>query len=91
MLRKRADRSMADLICGAESSTSSISSAGFLFVSSHFEVRDVGALAGEQLRASQAAAGLDELRRVQVALVQDQAGRKLEKRGALIRAADQDA
>ena len=92
MLRKRADRSMADLICGAESSTSSISSFVLLVRFQPFlERRDLVARPGEQLRAAQAAARLDELRGFEIQLIHDEAGGELEERRALVGPRDEDA
>ena len=83
---------MADLICGAVSSTSSSRSDSFLFVFSHSEKDcDVRARAREQLRARQAAARLDELRGREVFVVHQQRWAPVRRRWRPGRAADQDA
>ena len=55
------------------------------------ERRDFVARPREKLGSPQPAAGLHELRGREVVLVHDQARRQLEKRGALVRARDEDA
>ena len=83
---------MADLICGAESSTSSISSLGFLFASSHSLNAAISVRGPANSCATPyAAPRLHERGGFEIRLVHDQARRQLEERGALVRARNQDA
>ncbi len=92
MLRKRAERSMADLICGAESSNVFDFFVRLLVgLQPSLERGDLGARPGEQLRTAQAAAGLHELRGREVFLIHDETGGQFQERRALVGAADEDA
>ena len=89
-VRKRPARSTAFSSCGLASLTSRIRSAGRVCSSSHGRnARMTRRIGGEQAGVTDAAAGLDQLRRRQILQVHDQGGCQIRQVGSLVGPRDQ--